>query len=58
MKVRKLNRNETLHFEKYASLPSSIRGGIAQQLTEAKEKEKTDHEALIHTGIISVEAAV
>ena len=58
MKVRKLNRNETLHFEKYASLPSSIRGDIAQQLTEAKEKEKTDHEALIHTGIISVEAAV
>jgi GTPase Era involved in 16S rRNA processing len=58
MKVRKLNRNETLHFETYASLPTSIRGDIAQQLTEAKESENADDEALIHTGITSVEAAI
>ena len=38
MKVRKLNRNETLHFENYASLPSSIRGQINESLSEAKDK--------------------
>ncbi len=58
MKVRKLNRNEELHFEAYASLPTSIRGDIAQQLTDAKESENADKEALIHTGITSVEAAI
>lgn len=58
MKVRKLNRNEPLHFEKYASLPTSIRGDIAQQLIDAKESENADIEALIHTGITSVEAAI
>lgn len=58
MKVRKLNRNETMHFEKYASLPSSIRGNINQQLIEAKNADDADAEALIHTGIVSVEAAI
>ena len=58
MKVRKLNRNETLHFEAYASLPTSIRGEIAQRLTEAKEREDADKEALIHTGMPSIEAAI
>lgn len=55
MKVRKLNRNETLHFEKYASLPSSIRGDINRQLSEA---EDSNEEALIHTGVVSIEAAI
>ncbi|MFG6368796.1 MAG: dynamin family protein [Lachnospiraceae bacterium] len=58
MKVRKLNRNETLHFENYAPLPSSIRGEINNQLSEAKEKQDANAEALIHTGIISIEAAI
>lgn len=58
MKVRKLNRNETLHFEKYASLPSSIRGDINRQLSEAKETENVNVEALIHTGVVSIEAAI
>lgn len=58
MKVRKLNRNETLHFETYASLPTSIRSNIAQQLIKAKESENTYQEALIHTGITSIEAAI
>lgn len=58
MKVRKLNRNETLHFEKYASLPSSIRGDINRQLSEAKETENVNAEALIHTGVVSIEAAI
>jgi GTPase Era involved in 16S rRNA processing len=58
MKVRKLNRNDTLHFETYASLPTSIRGDIAQQLNDAKERENAEVEALIHTGVTSVEAAI
>lgn len=55
MKVRKLNRNETLHFEKYASLPSSIRGDINRQLYEVKD---INEKALIHTGVVSIEAAI
>ncbi len=58
MKARKLNRNETLHLETYASLPTSIRTDIAQQLTEARESENANYEALIHTGVVSVEAAI
>lgn len=58
MKVRKLNRNENQHFEKYAPLPASIRGEINQQLSEARENKDADAEALIHTGVISVEAAI
>lgn len=57
-KVRKLNRNETLHFEKFASLPSSIRGDINEALNEAKEKDDKESQALIHTGIISIEASI
>lgn len=58
MKVRKLNRNETLHFENYASLPSSIRGQINESLSEAKAKRDANAEALIHTGVVSIEAAI
>ncbi len=58
MKVRKLNRHEILHFENYASLPLSIRGEINNQLLEAKEKEDANAEALIHTGIVSIEAVI
>lgn len=55
MKVRKLNRNEDLHLEKYASLPLSIRSDINEQLSEVKNE---DEEALIHTGVVSIEAAI
>lgn len=58
MKVRKLNRNESMHFEAYASLPSSIRGSIKKQLEDAENEEDKAGEALIHTGVISVEAAI
>ncbi|OMD44061.1 dynamin family protein [Paenibacillus odorifer] len=63
MKVRKLNRNETLHLETYASLPPSIRGEINDQLAAAKETwngrdNENPNEALIHTGIVSIEAAI
>lgn len=58
MKVRKLNRNQPLHFETYASLPASIRGQIKEQLNEAEQNGDVNTEALIHTGVISVEAAI
>lgn len=58
MKVRKLNRNETLHFENYASLPASIRGDIKMKLADAEETGDTAAEALIHTGVVSIEAAI
>ena len=58
MKVRKLNRNETLHFEEYASLPASIRGDIKMRLADAKSNSDADSEALIHTGVVSIEAAI
>lgn len=58
MKVRKLNRNETLHFEEYASLPASIRGDIKMKLADAKNNGDANSEALIHTGVVSIEAAI
>ena len=58
MKIRKLNRNEGLHLEKYASLPAGIRGEINNHLQEAKDNGDTAEEALIHTGIPSIEAAI
>ncbi len=58
MKVRKLNRNETLHFEEYAYLPASIRGDIKMRLADAKNNSDADSEALIHTGVVSIEAAI
>ena len=58
MKVRKLNRNETLHFENYASLPASVRGDIKMKLADAKGNGDADAEALIHTGVVSIEAAI
>lgn len=58
MKVRKLNRNESMHFEQYASLPTSIRGEINTKLEEAETNNNANAEALIHTGIVSIEAAI
>ena len=58
MKVRKLNRNESLHFENYAPLPASIRGDIKEKLANAKINNDDDSEALIHTGVVSIEAAI
>lgn len=58
VKVRKLNRNDSLHFENYASLPASIRGDIKMRLADAKSNGDADAEALIHTGVVSIEAAI
>lgn len=58
LKVRKLNRNENFHFETYASLPASIRGEINRQLSEASINGDIENQALIHTGVVSIEAAI
>lgn len=58
MKVRKLNRNEHLHFENYATLPASICGDIKIKLDNAKSNNDANAEALVHTGIVSIEAAI
>ncbi|WP_300260059.1 dynamin family protein [Clostridium sp.] len=58
LKVRKLNRNESFHFESYASLPASIRADINKKLAEAKDADSPEEQALIHTGVPSVEAAI
>lgn len=71
-KVRKLNKNDNQHFENYAPLPASIRGDIKQKLADAEAKkydaESRDDDAeakkyaysqaLIHTGVVSIEAAI
>ena len=58
MKMRKLNRNEELHLETYAQLTPSIRDQINCELVKAKDNKDMCTEALIHTGIISIESAI
>lgn len=58
MLERKLNRNDDMHFEQYASLPKSIKDDINKKLETAKKKEDTRNQALIHTGIPSIEASI
>ena len=54
-KVRKFNRNEEMHFEKYAPLPASVKTKIANRLQETDNKNE---QALIHSGIVSIEEAI
>ena len=54
-KVRKFNRNEEMHFEKYAPLPASVKMKIANRLHETDNKNE---QALIHSGIVSIEEAI
>lgn len=61
VKIRKLNRG--LHLEEYAVLPPSMRNEIKKRLgaAEADWSERAvdnPKTALIHTGIVSVEAAI
>ncbi len=57
-KVRKLNRNPDLHLEKYAPLTPSVRGAITSELSAARDAGDAKTEALIHSGIIPIEAAI
>ena len=58
LKVKKLNRNENLHLEKYMDLPGSIKSEIDDKLFEYKNNDDKNNEALVHTGVISIEAAI
>lgn len=55
-KAMKLNRD--LHLEEYATLPLSVKREIKEQLAEAENLKNINEQALIHTGIVSVEAAI
>lgn len=67
-KMTKMIKNEELHLEKYAPATPSIRNKLDKQIEEAKElsssedkEEKSEGmkwEALIHSGIISIEEAI
>lgn len=63
VKIKKLNRNEELHFETWAALPPSVRGEINGRLAETRRTwsgrdNENPEEALIHSGVVSVEAAI
>lgn len=55
--VDKLNMFD-IHLEKYSTLPASIRGDINMKLDDAKSNGDANAEALIHTGVVSIEAAI
>lgn len=57
-KVRKFNRNEEMHFERYAPLPASVRGQITNRLEAAINNGDANEQALIHSGIVPVEEAI
>ena len=57
-KVRKLNRNPEMHFEKLAPLTPSVRGEIANCLENARKNGDDYEEALIHCGIVPIEMAI
>ena len=63
LKVKKLNRNEELHFEEMAPLPPSVRGKINSRLVKSQKawtgrENENPEEALIHSGVVSIEAAI
>ncbi len=68
IKVKKMNNNTEFHLEKYAPVTPSMRNKLDKQIEEAKKlsssedkEEKSEgmkREALIHSGIISIEEAI
>ena len=57
-KVRKFNRNEEMHFEKYAPLTPSMRWEVEDMLAKAVAEGDDNQQALIHAGIVPIEAAI
>lgn len=57
-KVRKFIKNEDMHFENYAPLTPSARSRVLNMLDKAIKDGDTNQQALIHSGIIPVEAAI
>lgn len=56
--AKKMIKNPELHLEEYAPLSKSKKEEIAAELALAKNKQNVNSEALIHTGIISIETAI
>jgi hypothetical protein len=56
--MMQLNQNEDLHLEKYSTLPPSEQEKLNNKLREAEEKGDLVEQALIHSGIYSIESAV
>lgn len=52
------NLNANLHLDEYAPLTPSVNSQILKQLAAAKEDDDMKAEALIHSGIPSIEAAI
>lgn len=57
-KARKFTKNEEMFFEKRAPLTPSARGQVENMLSEAIASGDKKQQALIHSGIISIEAAI
>lgn len=57
-RCRTLNLNKQLHLEQYSTLPPSAAKDIEQQLAEAEQTGDFFRQALIHSGIPSIEAAI
>ena len=56
--VEKFNATKEIHLEKYAPLSISKKAKVQYILKKAKEKDDKNHQALVHTGIISLEEAI
>ncbi|MFR1397622.1 MAG: hypothetical protein ACLSSS_04770 [Megasphaera micronuciformis] len=57
-RIKKLNMREEMHLETYAPLPTSSKNIILDRLTKAVNSENRDEQALIHSGIVSLEEAI
>lgn len=56
--VRKVNRNSDLHLEKYAHVSEEVANRVSLELEVAKDSGDKSEEALIHSGIRSVEETI
>lgn len=56
--VRKINRKDELHLEQYSTLTPSEQEKLRNKLVKAKENGDKKTEALIHSGICSIESAI
>ena len=55
--MKRINR-EKFHLEKYAPLPESIKQNIKVRLDNSIKADNREEQALIHTGIVSIEDAI
>lgn len=56
--VKKLNNRDYLHLEAYAPLSRCLQAGITARLNEARARGDAAGEALIHSGVPSLELAI